>query len=163
MIKRGESEIVMSKVQEFTERAIDFLRSEDYNSLDAHREMEAICSEMNEWFFQNVDPDEARKEPRVILVPTFLSAIVSLDWNLWGDERVYELGDMLADILEHVNNDEVINVEMLSGEIMAVSKFIIACLSLVGKERMTTVGKAAYTSAVTAITFATAEIARVYC
>ena len=150
-------------VKELTERAIAFLRGEDYNSLKPHSVMEEICTEMNVRFTETMVDGEERKDPRFIAVPTFLSAIVLLDWVLLADERVYQLGKMLANILDYINSEEVINVDHFSTEVMGISQFIITSLSSVGKERMTTVGKAAYTSAVTAITFAAAEIARVYC
>lgn len=150
-------------VKNLTERAVVFLRGKDYNSLEAHSTMDKICTEMDAYFPKTAAVGEERVDPRLSAVPTFLFAVVSLDWNLWGDERVYELGEMLADVLDYLNNTEVIDVEQFSTMVLGVAGFIMGSLSSVGKERMTAVGKANYATAVISITFTLADIAKKYC
>lgn len=151
----------MSKVSnELKNEAIKFLRKGDFSSIDAHMEADSICTEMHKLLAEMRVTDAEANDPAFLSVPSFISGVLVLDWVLWGDKNVKQLGVKLAKVLE--SSDKMLpDPEALSHAIKDTVKIIKNDLTKVDNDRLSIMAKAQFTTAVTSITMTCGEIVRV--
>ena len=148
------------KINALKNQAVKFLRDGDYSSLEAHMTADSICTEMHNLLAEMQADDAEANDPAFLSVGSFVSGVLVLDWVLWGDENVKKLGNRLARFLE-ASDKMLPDPEALRHATMDIVKIIKTDLTKVDKERLNTMAKAQFTTAVTSITMTCGEVVRV--